>query len=376
MKSIVVHDEQVADRDDHSATKVILFLFVVLFFLGYERSLYGITYPVGNLGLVVLLIVFLFFQSNRNKIDASFVYLSIFFFGALALSFFKTDVLGIQKYIVLLMIWVGIFIYITPSVINSLQVYFSYISFYIFLFFLPLYFFGSSYVIKDLRFAGPLFDPNYMGAIGGAAFLYFFILSKSRYKFIYSAVCGIAVIATFSKGALIATVFCMAYYYFVRQNLTRLVLFIFMVVLFNSYLLEAFLWFLSEHDLYRTSMGLNLRDIYFNLAVEGVHENPLLGNSISSIGGVINYYGYGNTSFHNYYLESLYINGVIVFVFLSIYICVSFLKVFKASFSRSVLYLFYLIIANNFSISISGVGILSVMFTLSSLSWMVTDENC
>ena len=123
-------------------------------------------------------------------------------------------------------------------------------------------------------------------------------------------------------------------------------------------------------------MGMNRRDLYAELAWEGVKDSPLIGNGISAISSIISYYGFGNSSFHNYYLESAYINGIIYFFSIIVLIAFSYWKLFKFDSKNSALYLFLVIAANNFSYAIGGVGYLSVLLTVLNLSSSFDSQGC
>ena len=88
---------------------------------------------------------------------------------------------------------------------------------------------------------------------------------------------------TYSKGGVVAVLIALYLNYFIKKDFVRLIssvaLFAFFVFAIKDILFEA----LSGFELFRVDMGLNLRDIYAVIALEGIGESPIFGNGVSAI---------------------------------------------------------------------------------------------
>lgn len=353
----------------------VVFCFLLFVFLGYEKNIYSI-YPVVNLFAFLALIMFSIFNVRSSQGgDGIGILFLLSFFVCYLVALIRADYSDFFKYLISFFFVVFFLKYSSYTLFDYIQrwsAYFLLVSAFVGV---PLYFLGVGYFSHNLRFSGFMFDPNYYAVGMGYSLLYFLILSEVRFKYLFAAVCGLALFATFSKGALLAVLVAIAYWVFVKGNIFRFFILIVVGGVANILLIDIVFDVLAKYELFRVDMGFNLRDIYAELAYEGVLKHPFIGNGIDSISHVISYYGFGNSSFHNYYLEYVYISGIPAFFVFCFALLFSFLKLFFKNFNQSVIFLFFIIVANNFSFAIAGVGLLSLLFTVSAFYYRNPCEN-
>jgi len=351
----------------------VMIAFIITLMLGYEKSLYDL-YPMVNLASFGFLMVMLpFFWGRMNHFKNEHILIVGVFLVAIFSSLIRVELGDIFKYSLSLIIVVFYIFYLNADDIERFLIYIALGSVVLSLIGVLLFLLGFDYGIHNQRLSSFIFDPNYTAVLSGYGFLFFCISSRSiaSYKiwtrFLFSSVCLISMLLTYSKGGVVAVLIALYLNYFIKKDFVRLIssvaLFAFFVFAIKDILFEA----LSGFELFRVDMGLNLRDIYAVIALEGIGESPIFGNGVSAIKDAIALNGFGNSSFHNYYLEAAFVNGVLYLVLLLGLLALSFWRSFTFDTKTASLNIFFLALANNFSFAIGGVGLISVIFTILTL---------
>lgn len=232
---------------------------------------------------------------------------------------------------------------------------------------IPIILFGNLAIWhkQNLRLASIFLDPNYYGVLAGFALLYSLTLWKINNKIIkYGIILLLLVnlILTFSKGALISLLIALSYISYKKFPVKTTIIAILSGGVVLS-LINIVLEKLRVIKLLRIEMGLNRRGLYWQTAMEKIKENPILGYGTENVKNEILSLGYTNASFHNYYIEQTYVNGLLFLVGIAVLIIVTLLKLNKIDYRFCAFLLYLVVAANNFSYAIGGVGFLSILFT-------------
>lgn len=232
---------------------------------------------------------------------------------------------------------------------------------------IPIILFGHFIVWhkQNLRLLSIFQDPNYYGALIGFALLYGILLWNTNNKLIKYGIItllSLNLFMTFSKGALISLLVSLSYISYKKFPIKTTIVAItsgLMVLSLINIILEK----LRIIKLLRVEMGLNRRGLYWQTATERIKENPILGYGTENVKNEILSLGYTNTSFHNYYIEQTYVNGLPFLIGIITLLVITLLKLNKSDYRFCALLLYLAVAANNFSYSIGGIGFLSILFT-------------
>ncbi|WP_448906620.1 hypothetical protein [Haemophilus parahaemolyticus] len=231
---------------------------------------------------------------------------------------------------------------------------------------------GESFLFWDLKFlrnASIFFDPNYASAIfcllGVSSLI---IINRLYVKILLYFLFFLCVFFTYSKAGVIAFLLGTICYIYCRYGYK----FLFYIVVF------IFIFYFMELDLsmFRVEQGFNNRDIYFELTKDYIfNKSNYFGGGEDIIYYLIKNSGHYNSSTHNFYLDLVLACGVIPFFFL-IPLLVSIIII--GSYKRSRLFPIFIssfALSNSISISIGGIGILSIIYTYSMISILITNDK-
>lgn len=339
----------------------LLFLSVISF----EITLYPYYSFVSMISFLgILFFIFYYYKAIKVKEGYWFFILGYVFFTFI-ISLYHFSVLGLIRSIFTFFSFYLCYLLIINKV-NLFKIYF-YFSL------IPLFFSFLLQIKKDLfiwafvdgRNASFMFDPNYCGVFFvSSALISLIIFDKNQLKWIYFSLFSIGVLFTFSKGAMLALfigffvyLYCNYYY----KSLLYIFPFSVLILLF---------YFYSDFDftLFRVEQGFNSRDGFFKAVLDHVFSN---GNYMGGGDGILkklledNYFE--NHSTHNFYLDLLVNNGLIPLIILIGFIGFICLLGFKDRNIYLSLFFALFIASNSISISLGGIGILSLILTLSAV---------
>lgn len=343
----------------------LLFPIVLLSIISFEITLYPY-YAFTSMASFFAMFFFVAFNCKLNAINEKYwLFILSYAFFALVISICYFNILGVTKAIFTFFSFFLCYILVFNN-INLLKIYF-YISL------IPLFFSlflqaNKEFLIwgfVDGRNSSFMFDPNYCGAFFVSSALIGLILFKNNnLKWVYFLLFSMGVLFTFSKGAILALLMGLLIYLYCNYYLKSL-LFVF---IFSSFISIFFFYSGFDFSLFRLEQGFNSRDGFLKAVLNHVFYNQnYMGGGSEALIKLLGDNYFENHSTHNFYLDLVVTNGLIPLIILVSFIgFVSFvgfrdrnvyLSLFGALFVAS----------NSISISIGGIGILSLIFTFSTI---------
>lgn len=226
----------------------------------------------------------------------------------------------------------------------------------------------SVFLIWDMiagRNASFMFDPNYCGVFFVCSSLIALIIFKNFYlRWFYFTIFSLGVLFTFSKGAIAALLGGIIIYLFCKYKSKSIIY----IAISTLFFLFFYLYSGFDFSLLRIDQGLNGRDGFYHAVINHVfYSGNFMGGGDNVLKNLLENNYFDNASTHNFYMDLLVTNGLFpltILIIFIIYIGVIGLK------DRSIylcLFVALFIASNSISISIGGVGILSLIFTFSAL---------
>lgn len=338
---------------------------ILLSVISFEITLYPY-YAFTSMIAFLSMLFFVFYHYKINKINKNywFIILSYIFF-TLIISLYYFNSLGLIRSIFTFFSFYLCYLLVINK-INFLKLYF-YISL------IPLFFSFLLQIRKDFfiwtfvdeRNSSFMFDPNYCGAFFvSSALISLILFDKIKFKWIYFLLFSIGVLFTFSKGAILALLIGVLIYLYCNYYLKSLAY----VFSFSGVILIFFLYSGFDFSLFRVDQGLNSRDGFLKAVLHHVFHN---GNYMGGGDGVLeklledNYFE--NHSTHNFYLDLLVTNGLIPLIIMMFLVGFIVFIGFKDRNIYLSLFVALFLASNSISISIGGIGILSLIFTFSAI---------
>lgn len=335
----------------------------VLLVLGYQKDLYHAFYPHLNiLSIVILCCVSFFRGAGFNQLSIRNILLISIPLLAMVISSFRGDYADFIKYFVSSFIIASVSLTMSKDRILTVIAMISEIVYVFSLLTLPFYLIDSSHFSLWGRYTSIYFDPNYAAVIFGFFMIYRFV-GNDKLDF-RCAVMFTSLFLTYSKSALVCLFFVMSIKLFVRFSILNLIVLCVFVISFKLILFDSIISTLSMFELFRVEMGSNLRDVYASMAIEGIIANPFLGNGVHQISKSINFIGLSNSSFHNTYLESGFVNGIFYMMLIFFVLMSSAIRLFYERQRMFYLLLFLVVMGNNVTFTLGGVGLLPILLLL------------
>lgn len=338
---------------------------VFLSIISFEITIY----PYYNIISMIAFIGMLFFVLFNYKVykvyQAYWFFIFSYMFFTFIVSLYYFNILSLVRSVFTFFSFMLCYLLIFNR-INILKIYF-YLSliplFFSFLIQIKREFFIWSLVYD--RNSSFMFDPNYCGAFFvSSALISLILFDRDKIKWIYFLLFSAGAFLTFSKASILALLFGFLTYLYCKYRLGSLVYISIFFVLFLSF----FLYSNYDFSLFRFDQGFNSRDGFFVAVFNHVFNdgNYMGGGSDVLIELLENNY-FENHSTHNFYLDLLVNNGLIPLLIIFSFI---FFIIFSGFRDRNIylsLFLAMFVISNSISVSIGGIGILSIIFTFSAI---------
>lgn len=345
--------------------KLIIFPWVLLSVIAFEITLYPYYVFTSMTSFILMFLMVLYFYKIYIIKDAYWFLVLLYCFVCCFISFYYFNSVSLVRSIFTFFSFYLCYLLVVNR-IDFLKIYF-YISL------VPLAlsfvmqvkgdFFIWSYVYG--RNASFIFDPNYCGALFVSSALISLILFKNlKVKWFYFIVFLFGVLFTFSKGAVLALLVGFLFYlytsYYVKSVFYVLISFVFVYIF---YIYSNF-----NFSLFRVEQGYNSRDKFFDAVLQHVfRDGNYMGGDSDVLRKLMESNDFVNKSTHNFYMDLLINNGLIPLLILMFLIFVVGYVGFKDRNVYLSLFLALFVVSNSVSISLGGIGILSLIFTFSAV---------
>lgn len=218
----------------------------------------------------------------------------------------------------------------------------------------------------DMRGASVFFDPNYFAVFNALAIFYVAILQRNRlvYRSVILAILTLSIYFTFSKTGLFALLISFITYVIIKKmkkgEHARLLLY--SALAFVS-LMVAFPYFMKipSANLFRFYMGLGGRLELWRMGIAAMRED-ILGLMFGR--GILIDTLSTSASFHNYIIEYTIFYGILFMIPILGVCTYAFLKYMMKSPETFFLFLLMFLFSNLIVISIGGMSILSLIFSI------------
>lgn len=354
------------------------FIFVLSFF-SYEYNIYRNYYQlflvlVFLLGFILMIITLVnsqrctyFFIAMKNNIA-----LHMLSFTLLLATFFSSNKLGlitfnnfISIFLVILSMYV-FFIYFPVIVFKYEDKIIKFLTYLITFFSIIGIIIGMkgsffNYTQIYMRSASIFFDPNYFGTLSAVGFI--LCINQKGYIKLFSIINLLGLYYSNSRAAMLSLIITIIFMYFYdkRINIKKIILFLAIILL-----ITMIVNFLLDYGFFRVHQGFNGRLELWELAYNLIKEEPISGYGYGTVGELFTLANATNKSSHNFFLDYTIMNGIPALV---LHIIIIFQSLIRGLTNKVPLYvlmivIFFLINMNSITISLGGLGAVSLLFTI------------
>lgn len=356
--------------------RIILFFSMFILVMAFEVNIYRYYFTFSAFGVLLL-----FFSTgveflNKSKISFHKILLFMFILSSFLFSTINYNFLYFIRALAILLVFFLCERLVLKNKNTCLFDYFLFISVLGAFISLFLQVFNGHFFIWDFiykRNASLFFDPNYASAIFTCSALLSLIVINAKLKSIcYFFLFSLCVFFTYSKAGALALLIGLACYLYCRYSFRFIFHLAFIILILGG----VIIYMDVDLSMFRISQGLNSRDTFFTMVYTHVFEEfNFFGGDANIIENLISKIGLGNKSTHNYYLDLLLSNGIVPFFFLIPFLFYVLFRGIKLQHRFLPIFMSSLALSNSISISIGGIGVLSLIYTYSIVSILITDEK-
>lgn len=220
-----------------------------------------------------------------------------------------------------------------------------------------------SYYLDGSRSASIFFDANYFASLAAIAVL-LALKDKTIIGYVIGIINFIAIYYTGSRTAMLGVILMilLSNIYYKKISFRKILLLV--IISFVSYYGVEYLYKLGY---FRTSQGLTGRESLWRVSVDYILREPIWGYGHGQVKRILHEGGiYSAASSHNYFIDYALMFGIPALLSNIFIIAVGFIRGIKNNIEPYIIQIiFYLLISmNSIVLSLGGVGITSLLFTV------------